>query len=104
MIIGVRFFGPVVHRWQEPEECKATMTMKLSFDREARALYIDITTGEITGTIELDEGIYVDVDAHRRPLGIEFGNADDFIPFLEKYQGDLGLSFDVQELIERKSA
>lgn len=46
--------------------------MRFEFDSEADALYIRINNGLVERTIELDEGVYADLDAQDRPLGLEF--------------------------------
>ena len=46
--------------------------MRFEFDSEADALYIRIKDGRIERTIELDEGVYADLDAEDHPLGLEF--------------------------------
>lgn len=46
--------------------------MRFEFDNEADALYIRIQEGRVERTIELEEGIYVDLDDDNRPLGLEF--------------------------------
>lgn len=46
--------------------------MRFEFDSEADALYIRIREGSVERTIELDEGVYADLDAESRPLGLEF--------------------------------
>lgn len=46
--------------------------MRFEFDSEADALYIRIRDGRVQRTIELDEGVYADLDAEDRPLGLEF--------------------------------
>ncbi len=46
--------------------------MRFEFDREADALYVRISDGQVDRTIELEEGVYADLDAEDRPLGLEF--------------------------------
>lgn len=46
--------------------------MRFEFDREADALYIRLHEGRVERTIELEEGVYADLDAEDRPLGLEF--------------------------------
>jgi uncharacterized protein YuzE len=46
--------------------------VRFEFDSEADALYIKIEEGRIERTIELAEGVYADLDAEDRPLGLEF--------------------------------
>jgi uncharacterized protein YuzE len=58
--------------------------MQFRFDPEANALYISLSRGEVARTIGLNDEVYVDVDAQGELLGIEFVNADEFIPFLRQ--------------------
>jgi uncharacterized protein YuzE len=46
--------------------------VRFEFDSEGDALYIRINDGRVERTIELDEGVYADLDADDRPLGLEF--------------------------------
>ena len=46
--------------------------MRFEFDSEADALYIRINEGRVERTMEIEEGVYVDLDAQDRPLGLEF--------------------------------
>lgn len=46
--------------------------MRFEFDSEADALYIRLEEGRVSRTIELEEGVYADLDAEDRPLGLEF--------------------------------
>ncbi|HEV2107712.1 MAG TPA: DUF2283 domain-containing protein [Thermomicrobiales bacterium] len=68
--------------------------MKVTLDPEVNALYLCVREGETAETVELDEGglIYLDMDAEGHPLGIEFINADDFLPFLRRRGGTFELA------------
>ena len=46
--------------------------MWFEFDSEADALYIRINEGRVERTLEIEEGVYADLDAQDRPLGLEF--------------------------------
>ena len=46
--------------------------MRFEFDSEADALYIRINEGRVERTMEIEEGVYADLDAQDRPLGLEF--------------------------------
>jgi uncharacterized protein YuzE len=46
--------------------------VKFEFDSDADALYIRVNEGKVDRTIELEEGVYADLDAAGRPLGLEF--------------------------------
>jgi uncharacterized protein YuzE len=56
--------------------------MEFQLDRDVNALYIKLGTGTVSRTIELTDSVYVDMDAADAPIGLEFTNADEFIPFL----------------------
>jgi uncharacterized protein YuzE len=45
--------------------------MKIEYDPQADALYIQLREGEIAETVETNKYIYADVDEEGRPLGIE---------------------------------
>jgi uncharacterized protein YuzE len=45
--------------------------MKISFDREADALYIRLDETAIDSTVEAREGVHLDLDAKGRVVGIE---------------------------------
>jgi uncharacterized protein YuzE len=59
--------------------------MKFEFDREADALYIRLKEGRVERTIELDRGVYADLDAEDRPLGLEFIALRAFDEWMERY-------------------
>ena len=59
--------------------------MELQLDRDVNALYIKLGTGTVSRTIELTDSIYVDMDAADAPIGLEFTNADEFLPFLRSH-------------------
>lgn len=60
--------------------------MQFRFDEDANALYIALHEGDVAGTIEVTDMVFIDVDASGRPLGVEFVNADEFVPFLRQLQ------------------
>jgi len=45
--------------------------MKFEYDPEADAAYLQIAEGKVHETIEITDGIIVDIDAEGHPLGIE---------------------------------
>lgn len=47
------------------------MTSTLTYDREAKALYICFSTITIAETVELSETVYVDLDGDGEPVGFE---------------------------------
>jgi uncharacterized protein YuzE len=51
--------------------------------------------GKVAETVEVEHMIVVDLDADGQPLGIEFVNADDFLPFLRRHAEPLTLPDDL---------
>jgi uncharacterized protein YuzE len=60
--------------------------MQFRFDEDANALYIALHEGQVARTIEITDMVYVDVDVHGTPVGVEFVSADEFVPFLRRLQ------------------
>ncbi|MEJ7762189.1 MAG: DUF2283 domain-containing protein [Thermomicrobiales bacterium] len=50
--------------------------------RESGLFYLLLRDGEAVDTITLDDGIYMEIDPDGRPLGIEFLDVADLVPFL----------------------
>ena len=46
--------------------------MKITFDKEADALYIEFSEGEFASNKKIDENTIIDLDANGNILGIEF--------------------------------
>ncbi len=70
------------------------MRLRFEHDTEVNALYIyrrEIADGGIASTIELQDGVNLDVDEQGRTLGIEFVDADDFYPFRDRLGGELDI-------------
>jgi uncharacterized protein YuzE len=65
--------------------------VEIRYDREVKSLYIRLAAGDIDHTTEVEEFVYLDVDQEGRPLGIEFVDAEDFFPFLERHGGKICL-------------
>ena len=59
--------------------------VEFQLDREVNALYVKVGPGRVARTIALTDSVYVDVDAQDSPVGIEFTNADELIPFLRTH-------------------
>lgn len=76
--------------------------MRIELDRNANALYLyirdEIQDGEATRTLEIEEGVYLDLDSNNRPLGLEFVHADDFKAFLERRGGRIHIPDVVEDL------
>jgi uncharacterized protein YuzE len=73
-------------------------------DQEVNALYIKVGPGTVARTIVLTDTVYVDVDAEGMPVGIEFTDADEFVPFLRNHADDADLPASVRELFRVTSA
>jgi uncharacterized protein YuzE len=65
--------------------------VEIRYDAEVKALYIRIAAGDVDQTAEVEEFVYLDIDREGRPLGLEFVDADDFFPFLERHGGKVCL-------------
>lgn len=76
------------------------MSLRFEHDTEVNALYIylrgEIPAGGVARTIELEEGVNLDVDDQGRTLGLEFVDAEYFYPFLDNRGGEL----DIPERVE----
>jgi uncharacterized protein YuzE len=72
--------------------------MQIRLDRDVNALYIDLQEGEVDRTLELTEMVYLDVNKQGDPLGVEFVNADDFIPFLRERLGEAEIPPQLREV------
>lgn len=56
--------------------------MKITYDKDVHALYIQIADGDVHRTIEMREGLIADFGAQGQLLGIEILNERDFLSFL----------------------
>jgi len=77
--------------------------MKVSYDKEVDALYIELSTQKPDGVIEIEEGINIDVSSDGSIVGIEFIDAAIKMPlnsFL-KYEID-GESIGLMAMMQRK--
>jgi len=61
--------------------------MKLYVDSETGALYMKLSEGRIHDTLEVDEGVYIDVDIAGRVLGVEFLSLDEFSETAARFGG-----------------
>ena len=78
--------------------------MEFQLDRDVNALYIKLRSGKVSRTIEVADTIYVDMDADDAPIGIEFTNADDFLPFLRSQADNADIPPQVRELFRVTAA
>lgn len=75
--------------------------MRFELDSEVNALYIylrEIPDGAVARTVELEEGVNLDIDAAGRILGLEFVDADDFGKFLADHGGGLDIPERAEDL------
>ncbi len=49
--------------------------MKIEYDREADALYIQLREAPVDDNVDIEEGVTVDLDAQRHIVGIEILDA-----------------------------
>jgi uncharacterized protein YuzE len=71
--------------------------LRLKYDSDAEALYLTLREGLAAETIEIEESVYVDLDADERPIGIEFLNPGDLVGFLTRRGGEFVLPERVTE-------
>ena len=68
------------------------MSITFELDPEVNALYVRFARGEVARTVEIEnDAVYLDVDANGGPLGIEFVDADDVVPFLRRHSGNFDI-------------
>ncbi len=75
--------------------------MRLELDSEVNALYIyfrEIPDGAVTQTVELEEGVNLDIDSRGRILGLKFVDADDLPKFLAQNGGELDIPEQAEDL------
>jgi uncharacterized protein YuzE len=76
--------------------------MRIELDTEVNALYLyirdEIQDGEAVRTLEVEEGVYLDLDVDNRPLGLEFIQADNFQDFLRRHGGRVQIPTVVEDL------
>lgn len=78
--------------------------MELRLDRDVNALYVRLRPGAVTRTVEITDTVYADLDAEGRTLGVEFVNADEFIPFLREQTEAERIVPEVRALVEATTA
>ena len=78
--------------------------MEFQLDRDVNALYIKLRPGSVARTIELTDSVYVDMDADDVPLGLEFINADEFVPFLRNHANDADIPPRLREMFRVTAA
>lgn len=73
--------------------------MQIRLDRDMNALYIEFREGQVAKTVELGEMVYMDVDGQGSALGLEFVNADDFVPFLREHAEGRDVPVQLRDLL-----
>jgi uncharacterized protein YuzE len=63
--------------------------MKVEYSPDENLLYLQLQLGVVADTIEIGPDIFVDLDGEGAPLGIEFLDAADFLPFTARHDGRL---------------
>ena len=77
------------------------MRLRFEHDREVNTLYIylrEIPDGGVARTIELEDGLNLDVDEEGRTLGLEVVDADDFYRLLDRLGGELDIPLRVEDV------
>ncbi|WP_047866453.1 DUF2283 domain-containing protein [Rubrobacter aplysinae] len=75
--------------------------MRFELDSEVNALYIyfrEIPDGAVTRTVELEEGVNLDIDSGGQILGLEFVDADNLPKFLTQHGGELDIPERAEDL------
>ena len=67
------------------------IALRITYSESGGALYIKLGEGDVAETVEVEELVYVAVDAEGRPCGVEFVVAADFLPFLARRGGEFAL-------------
>ncbi len=67
------------------------MTVTFELDEDVNALYVRVKTGTVAKTLKISDSVFLDVDRQNRTIGIEFVDADEFLPFIRQHQGRLGI-------------
>lgn len=65
--------------------------MKIELDPAFDLLYIQLREGEAESTVDLDEGVHLDLDAEGRTLGIEFLSIEAFRRYLGRRDGTVNI-------------
>jgi uncharacterized protein YuzE len=68
-----------------------TPALRIRYDPDADAMYFRLRDGTVDETVEIEQMVYVDLDAGGRPLGVEFVVASDFLAFLARRAGEFVL-------------
>jgi uncharacterized protein YuzE len=61
--------------------------VKIEMDAEYDVLYIELRGGDVDRTVDLDDGVHMDLDAEDRVLGLEFLSLEAFRQFVRHHEG-----------------
>jgi len=78
--------------------------MRIEYSPDEQLLYLRLGAGEVAHTVELEPNVYVDLDAAGAPLGVEFLNAADLLPFIARHGGALGGPDDIAAALAERRA
>lgn len=70
--------------------------MRIERDAQHDVLYIELREGEAEHTVDLDDGVHMDLDDEGRVLGVEFLSLGAFERYLERHDGQLYIPDRVQ--------
>jgi uncharacterized protein YuzE len=56
--------------------------MKITYDKDVRALYIQIAEGDVKKSVELRQGVIADFGTQGQLLGVEIINEQEFFSYL----------------------
>ena len=59
--------------------------MRIEYSPDVGLLYVRLGAGEVAESVEVEDGVVADVDAAGEPVGVEFLDADGFLPFLARH-------------------
>jgi uncharacterized protein YuzE len=76
----------------------------VTYSTEADALYLTLRDGTAAETIEIEEMVYLDIDADGQPLGIEFVSGTDFLSFLQRHGGEFAIPTRITNPAELRAA
>lgn len=63
--------------------------MRIERDAQHDVLYIELREGEAERTVDLDDGVHMDLDDEGRVLGVEFLSLGAFERYLERHNGQV---------------
>lgn len=72
----------------------------VQLDPEVNALYLEFFAGEVARTLELAEGVYLDLDEENQPIGLEFIDMEAFENFLARNGGEIV----IPEIVESRDS